>query len=196
MVTRVKSTISLFGSQTELVDYAFMQSEIIRGDGSVTGRMERILGHYTVLATCFAIPALSAVNLIYGSSNKSVFFLFLSGIYIFILSYSIFKSVKSDNNSEISLSLLYIFMTCLTIVLNFANIFKITGLNMGDVTIHSASSSIFYSASVWTTLGFGQYTATKEAELYTIILAVLGYIYMAIIVSVIFALVNKIPKNK
>lgn len=177
-------------------DYAFMQSKIIKGCESVTGRLEKILGHYTVLATCFAIPSLSALNLIYGSIDKSVFFILLSGFYLFILSYSIFKSIKSENNSEIFLSLFYIFMTCLTIVMNFANIFKITGLKMGDVTIYSASSSIFYSASVWTTLGFGQYTATKDAEVFTIILAVLGYIYMAIIVSVIFTLINKMPKLK
>jgi len=104
---------------------------------------------------------------------------------------TIYSGVNKDRNilSLISISILGI---C-TIVLNFANIYIIVGINSPDGCVSNKFfDSLYFSVVTWTTLGYGDFTPTEAARPVAIAQISVGVLIMALfIASLVAALTRK-----
>ena len=110
------------------------------------------------------------------------------------------EALKNDKVVLLSSILLYIFSIML-IIHSFSKIYQKTGIivNSNSSTQQITTrkkDTLYFSVVTWTTLGFGDFVPTKEARKYAAIEALLGYIYMGLLVGItIKALTSSKPND-
>ena len=84
-------------------------------------------------------------------------------------------------------------LSAIVSILCFANLYKFGGLKSPDSTIvHSSIDSLYFSIITWTTVGYGDFTPTPEVRMYAAIEALLGTIFIPLILTaLIYMLSNK-----
>lgn len=78
----------------------------------------------------------------------------------------------------------------------FACIYQDIGLMDGDQLITSRADAIYFSVVTWTTLGYGDLHPVPQARLWAATEALLGYIYMGILIALLTDIIGwKSPRE-
>ncbi|NOU49996.1 hypothetical protein HG263_05525 [Pseudoalteromonas sp. JBTF-M23] len=117
--------------------------------------------------------ALTVVNLV------SVNFLFLCQLFYF------FNGKISKQYLVLEFAALILFIS-LNIVL-FANYYYNTGLSFKGDIVNDFNISLYFSIVTWTTLGYGDVLPHDSNRLIASIQALVGYVYMAILIGLILS---------
>ena len=111
-------------------------------------------------------------------------------ILIFVLNYEIFKFLKFLLSGMLRASFALkeivwlIFLAMVNIHL-FAILYFTVGIVDGnDVIVRDLYTSYYFSIVTWTTLGYGDYSPAENYRLTAAVQAILGYIYMAILLGI------------
>ncbi|WP_010323434.1 ion channel [Marinobacterium stanieri] len=110
----------------------------------------------------------------------------LWGVLITLCGAALFSSYRFFNTSNKIESLIY-FLACVTLLLIiFTSVYQGVGLCCdaeGNVFKPSALDAWYFSIVTWTTLGYGDLTPPKILKPFAMLQAVLGQIFMAMIVG-------------
>ena len=149
----------------------------------------------------YYIGAISAFPLVYIFAPPlenafGSFFLDIVSIVcvIFLLPYGIshFLNLELD---EFALVILLINM--IATIWTFSFIFQRYGLYNGDGDlITDKITCLYFSIVTWTTLGYGDLRPSLDSRFYAAIEALLGYIYMGILVGLAYTIISKPKKQK
>ncbi len=121
----------------------------------------------------------------------TVSFITIGGLllnYIFIKDlFSIFKSQKSIK--ELYKEYIWVLAVALMNISLFASFYHMFGIHHGDKIISGDwYNSFYFSIVTWTTLGYGDFSPTENIRLLAALEAMIGYLYMAILVGLLLNL--------
>jgi len=77
------------------------------------------------------------------------------------------------------------------VIYAFAKLYEKYGLIHNNEIIHSFSVSLYFSIVTWTTLGYGDYQPIENLHLWAASEALFGYIFMALLIASVMALLVK-----
>jgi len=98
------------------------------------------------------------------------------------------EHAKGDNFKELVLA----FTFGISNIFIFASLYYIYGIQFDDgLIVESFSDSIYFSIVTWTTLGYGDFKPIGELRLIASLEALMGYIYMAILVGLFLNTMNR-----
>jgi hypothetical protein len=110
----------------------------------------------------------------------------------FYYSYTFFSS-----NQKIE-KLYYFVIVTFLIIFYFSLVYYAVGIvdtSSGEVIKHDWLNSIYFSVITWTTLGYGDFKPFEELKVWVMIEALMGYLFMALIVAKILTIFqSKKPK--
>lgn len=116
-------------------------------------------------------------------------------VFIFIfLNMFFFRDVKEFMTTEHEGGLVYyeFFMVCITGVSNmflFSGLYYVYGLHSEAGLIrHDILTSIYFSVVTWTTLGYGDLQPLQELRMVAALEALMGYVYMALLVGLFLSM--------
>ena len=103
------------------------------------------------------------------------------------------RSLVSGSASEFQkiytrpVAIAFILVNPVMFVCMFAYVYRVLGLIdlTGNVTKESVNA-LYFSIVTWSTLGYGDFRPTEGARLFAAVEAIIGYIYMAFLISVMF----------
>jgi hypothetical protein len=146
---------------------------------------------YTLLAmmvVAITPPLLFGYGLFRRSpSNLSVFdagmiigMLFL--VYVFVGA-SLFR-IERIEAEQCAAFLVFSLTSLITLLLGFAFVFRQFGIFDGEHhRIHDPFVCIYFSVITWTTVGYGDFTPSPETRSCAALEALLGYVFMALLIS-------------
>lgn len=164
-----------------------------------------IIGHAVCLSLAYAACVLGDVYVESGdyrpfsmsniNTNDAVLTL-VGGLFIsFVLLYLFCRS----KIGPLVVLLSFILHTA-TLILLYAGIYRmygfVSGVNENGVAIVTSGDfwgSLYFSIVTWTTLGYGDLSPVPDIQLLSAVQAILGYLYLGAIVSV---LVSMFPKTR
>lgn len=109
-----------------------------------------------------------------------------SSFYFLFLIYFVFSLILEDYPP---VWYVYYGIFVVIVVFTYAGIYSQHGIlldtDKGTETVHSFVDSLYFSIVTWTTLGYGDFSPTKDLRLIAAIEALLGFLYMGLFVGVI-----------
>ena len=74
----------------------------------------------------------------------------------------------------------------------FSNIYVEHGITSGGDVTHDRYNALYFSIVTWTTLGYGDFQPTPDARIWASFEALLGYVFMGILVGLTVALLTPV----
>ena len=128
----------------------------------------------------------------------TITFIIIAGL---LINYTFINDVKEiikskEPTSELIKEYIWIFAVgCLNIMI-FATIYFIFGISHGDkVETGSWYNSFYFSIVTWTTLGYGDFAPVENLRLVAAFEAMLGYVYMAVLVGLLLNITQHSQKE-
>lgn len=112
----------------------------------------------------------------------SVTFLFFSAFYQ--VGNFFFKWAPDSNG----MSIYFFFATSIMTIVLYALIYKKLGIIPPEGEKILDSDFFYFSIVTWTTLGYGDFRPSQDARMYAASQALLGYLYMGILIGKIFSI--------
>jgi hypothetical protein len=78
----------------------------------------------------------------------------------------------------------------ISMIITFADIYRLLGLHGPEGDIHRATDFIYFSVITWTTVGYGDNSPSPESRIYAAAEAMTGYITMGIFLAFLFYMVS------
>jgi hypothetical protein len=126
-----------------------------------------------------------------GDSSLWISLLILT-VSAFYYSYTFFSS---DQKIE---KLYYFVMVTFFIMSYFSFVYYAVGIidtSSGEVIKHDWLNAIYFSVITWTTLGYGDFKPVEELKIWVMIEALMGYLFMALIVAKILTIFQSKKPN-
>jgi hypothetical protein len=139
----------------------------------------------SVISTILAIG--TAPNLL--KLGWDIVFLVLVNI-SFIASLLSFISRSALSNRNIFKELIELMCASLSNIFIFASIYSYFGISNGEIIIQNIPDCLYFSIVTWTTLGYGDFSPSEGARFFAAGEAMIGYVYMAIIISIFTAAIT------
>lgn len=126
--------------------------------------------------------------------NSVVIILVICSFMFFLL------DMIKDIRGRVSFSIvIFILANIAVLIVSFANIFRWTGLHYPTADApsdpHDLWGALYFSVVTWTTLGYGDVTPYANTRFFAASEALLGYIVMALLISVLSAMAQSGHKN-
>lgn len=118
---------------------------------------------------------------------------FMVSAFLF-LNYRFFKDLKkiftvTQSLKDAYIEFVWVFVAGLINIILFASLYHMYGVNNGSTLVKGDwAISIYFSVVTWTTLGYGDFSPVKELRLVAASEAMMGYIYMALLVGLFLSL--------
>ena len=87
-------------------------------------------------------------------------------------------------------ALIYYFLLLLMTISTFTAIYEMEGIICSGELVKSTYESFYFSIVTWTTLGYGDCLPTKNIRHVAAIQALMGYLMMAIFISIFMSLIS------
>lgn len=111
-----------------------------------------------------------------------------------ILQFLIFLAgLARSSNTATLIIVTYIVTNLVAIILMFANLYLWLGIRDGSETTKSFLTALYYSASTWTTLTYGDIVPLADARPIAALQALTGYVVMAFLIAIILSRLQKKP---
>lgn len=109
-------------------------------------------------------------------------------IMFYAMTFAMFIGFKSIRYKiAISLALLSANITCILI---YAVQYSILGITHNGTVSHDPLDTLYFSIVTWTTLGYGDFQPGKDGQLLAASEALLGYIFMALLIGLVLHLLT------
>lgn len=101
----------------------------------------------------------------------------------------------SLGNKDLFLEYVWIFIVGCTNIYLFSCLYHLFGVRSGEQIIQRDwATSIYFSIVTWTTLGYGDFSPVESLRLVAATEAMMGYIYMAVLVGILLNLSGNVRK--
>lgn len=110
--------------------------------------------------------------------------------------FSMFASVLfkglGENRDVATVSIISV-VGVLALISHFGVLFRWTGFQLASSGVRSESllDALYFSVVTWTTLGYGDFIPMPEARYIVVVEAIMGYVMMALLISVFVASIAK-----
>ena len=80
----------------------------------------------------------------------------------------------------------------ISLIIFFAGIYRGFGISNSTETLKTVEpgTALYFSVVTWTTLGYGDYSPLQEIQLIAAFQAMLGYIFLGLIVAILAAILS------
>jgi hypothetical protein len=103
---------------------------------------------------------------------------------------SVVRSAFTDQQPRIIRALLALTAAIAALLLSFGAIYQTTGLVDGGRPTTDFGTALYFSIVTWTTLGYGDVQPVGLSRAFSAVEALLGYIYLGLLVSVVVKVVT------
>ena len=137
------------------------------------------------------VNMLASQSILYTSSVLfAIFDWWLTSIICLLLSAPIFVyySFLSDKLITKLYALQYYIITMLFLLNEFAFIYVKNGIINNEVVSNNKAEALYFSVVTWTTLGYGDFHPSLESRNWAAFEAVIGYVFMGILVAMMLNL--------
>ncbi len=83
----------------------------------------------------------------------------------------------------------------LAFIYSFSNIYVEHGITSGGDVTHDRYNALYFSIVTWTTLGYGDFHPTPDARIWASFEALLGYVFMGILVGLTVVLLTPVKSQ-
>ena len=139
----------------------------------------------------------SALSVLFMRNEPGIFRLSLDILFFIIVNACFIYSLKSFI-SHSSLSKRNVFkelaeLSCVSLsnIFIFAGIYSYFGIRDGGVMVQDIADCLYFSIVTWTTLGYGDLIPSENARFFAAGEAMIGYVYMAIIISIFTSAITR-----
>lgn len=119
--------------------------------------------------------------------NKKFFISFYLVTFISIncaFAFCVFSFLKKNSKNQSQKSnLLEAVFAALCNIFIFSGVYRIIGINSSSGQTHDSFDCLYFSIVTWTTLGYGDFSPTESLRIVAATEALIGYIYMAILIG-------------
>ena len=139
----------------------------------------------------------SAFSVFFLRNEPGVFRLSLDVLFFisvnacFVVSLKSFISHSSLSKRNVFKELAELSCVSLSNIFIFAGIYSYFGISNGGVIVQDIYDCLYFSIVTWTTLGYGDFVPSKDAQFFAAGEAMIGYIYMAIIISIFTSAITR-----
>ena len=105
------------------------------------------------------------------------------------------KNLASSGEIKINTIFTLLFILLALPVFHFGLFYSITGIYRGDELITALPQCLYFSASTFVTLGVGDFIPPASAQGVVVLEAILGYVYLGLLIVIIFDLVSPLTKR-
>ncbi len=158
----------------------------------------RELGHVSTLDLGIAMFPAMLGGLIIKSSHKyslvEIDLLAISIIVYVIVFIYLTLRIAAKYYSFIINNIVTLFLLIINpifVIRLFSEIYTTFGLIDNGNLVHDINTSYYFSIVTWTTLGYGDIKPTQDVRLFAAFEAVMGYLYMGLLIGVFFILFQR-----
>jgi hypothetical protein len=111
---------------------------------------------------------------------------------------AIYYSYTFFSSEQKIVKLYYFVIVTFFIIFYFSLVYYAVGIvdtSSGEVIKHDWLNSIYFSVVTWTTLGYGDFKPVEELKVWVMIEALMGYLFMALIVAKILTIFQSKKPN-
>ena len=154
--------------------------------------MKSILKTIALLVITFAIGFLLAFKSVEMGLPPRFFVISATGIIVILSILTIWWLVNKLRKNQLLQALTGFMISIILIIQYFAVVYHQLGLmNYDNEKIQSLKTSVYFSTVTFTTLGYGDFRPVEEARMFAAIEALLGYIYLSLLVSLLYTFIRK-----